>query len=180
MTKLRTACLALAFFLACGSSWAGPQTGPVVENFGPVYDVPAGSFNLDATQDYAVIMDVSGVTGEPGMPNPGIESAARFLNMHARNGIERRRLKLAVVLHGPAAAAALTDEAHTSRFDMPNVNKALLEALGRAGVAVYLCGQSAAHRGFEPGELLPEVDIAVSAMTVHVRLQQEGYRAILF
>ena len=28
--------------------------------------------------------------------------------------------------------------------------------------------------------LLPQVTMAVSAMTVHVRLQQEGYRAILF
>jgi intracellular sulfur oxidation DsrE/DsrF family protein len=52
--------------------------------------------------------------------------------------------------------------------------------LGNAGVGIYLCGQTAAYYDYAPDNLLPQVTMAVSAMTVHVRLQQEGYRAILF
>ena len=48
--------------------------------------------------------------------NRGIESAARFLNMHARNGIAAGDLSLAIVLHGSATRSALNDEAHAERF----------------------------------------------------------------
>jgi intracellular sulfur oxidation DsrE/DsrF family protein len=56
----------------------------------------------------------------------------------------------------------------------------LVPGLLLAGVGIYLCGQTAAYYGYAPDHLLPQITMAVSAMTVHVRLQQEGYRAILF
>jgi len=52
--------------------------------------------------------------------------------------------------------------------------------LESAGVAIYICGQTAGYHGYHSEDLLSEVSMAVSAMTVHVRLQQEGYQAILF
>ena len=112
--------------------------------------------------------------------NRSIESAARFLNLHARNGIPAKNLELAVVLHGSGARAALTPEAHMKYFELPNGSQGLVEALGEAGVAIYICGQTAAYYGYGTDELLPQITLAVSAMSVHVRLQQEGYQAILF
>ena len=159
---------------------AEPARGPVINNFGPVYAVPESSFNLVPQQDYKVIMDVGKGPEDTSALNRGIESAARFLNMNARNGIQPGKVKLAIVLHGSAGRAALTDQSHEKHFVTANPNKSLMEELGRAGVDIYICGQTAAHRGFTPDQLLPEVTLAVSAMTVHVRLQQEGYRAILF
>ena len=159
---------------------ADAERGPVIESYGPVYSVPQGSFNLDPDQDYKVIMDIGKGPEDPSAVDRSIESVARFLNMHARNGISSDKLEFALVLHGSAARAALTDAAYEKRFGTPNSNKPLLEELGQAGVSVYLCGQTAAYRGFEPDQLLPQVTLAVSAMTVHVRLQQEGYRPILF
>jgi len=41
--------------------------------------------------------------------NRSIESAARFLNMHARSGIPPQNLELAIVLHGSGARAAPAD-----------------------------------------------------------------------
>ncbi len=159
---------------------ATPETGPVINNYGPVYAVPEASFNLDPDQTYKVIMDVGNGPEDPSALNRSIESAARFLNMNARNGIDSNKLELAVVLHGSAGRAVLTDEAHMAHFERPNPNRGLLEELKQAGVDIYICGQTAAHRGFAPEQMLPLVILAVSAMTVHVRLQQEGYRAILF
>jgi intracellular sulfur oxidation DsrE/DsrF family protein len=159
---------------------AEPQTGPIVAHHGPVFPVPEGSYNLDPEQQYRIVMDVGQGPDDAAAVNRHIESAARFLNMHARNGIPPDHLELAVVLHGSAARAVLTDAAHSSRFSVPNGSRTLIEELAEAGVPIYLCGQTAAYHGFQPEDLLPQVTMAVSAMTVHVRLQQEGYRAILF
>ena len=172
-------CFLLAF-LSFQSFAADPVTGPVVENYGPVFSVPEGSFNLEPDRQYKVLMDIGKGPDDPSALNRYIESAARFLNMQSRNGIKPENIKLAFVLHGSGTHAALNDEAYSEHFLVPNANKGLIKALDKAGVDVYVCGQSAAYNGYGAEELLPEVKIAVSAMTVHVRLQQEGYQAILF
>ena len=155
-------------------------TGPVIDNYGPVFAVPQGSYNLLPDQQYKVVMDVGKGPEDPATLNRSIESAARFLNMQARNGTAPENLKMAIVLHGSGARAALNEQAHAKHFSVPNGSKGLVEALGKAGVDIYICGQTAAYYGYAPDDLLPQVTMAVSAMTVHVRLQQEGYRAILF
>jgi intracellular sulfur oxidation DsrE/DsrF family protein len=157
-----------------------PVTGPVIDNYGPVFAVPQGSYNLLPDQQYKVVMDVGKGPEDPATLNRSIESAARFLNMQARNGTAPENLKMAIVLHGSGARAALNEQAHAKNFSVPNGSKGLVEALGKAGVDIYICGQTAAYYGYAPDDLLPQVTMAVSAMTVHVRLQQEGYRAILF
>jgi intracellular sulfur oxidation DsrE/DsrF family protein len=157
-----------------------PVTGPVVDNFGPVFAVPEGSYNLLPDQQYKVVMDIGKGPEDPVELNRSIESAARFLNMQARNGTLPENLKMAVVLHGSGARAALNEQAHSKHFSVPNGSKGLVEALGNAGVDIYNCGQTAAYYGYGPDDLLPQITMAVSAMTVHVRLQQEGYQAILF
>ncbi|HCE21170.1 MAG TPA: hypothetical protein DF282_01490, partial [Hyphomonas sp.] len=42
-------------------------------------------------------------------------------------------------------------------------------------VRIILCGQTAAYRDIEKSDLLPGVEIALSAMTAHAKLQQDGY-----
>ena len=126
------------------------------------------------------VMDIAKGPNDPAELNRSIESAARFLNMQARNGIKPENLKIALVLHGSATRSALNDEAFSEHFVVPNASKDLIKALDAANVDIYVCGQSAAYNGYSAGDMLSEVKIAVSAMTVHVRLQQDGYQAILF
>ena len=59
-------------------------------------------------------------------------------------------------------------------------SKDLIEALSAAGVEIYVCGQSAGYYGYRAEYLLSGLNMSVSAMTAHVRLQSEGYQAILF
>jgi intracellular sulfur oxidation DsrE/DsrF family protein len=175
--------LQLGFFMLLISfqaTAAEPVTGPVIEIYGPVYSVPDGSFNLDPTQAYRVVMDIADGPDDPAALNRSIETAARFLNMHARNGIKPENLQLALVLHGSGIHAALNNEVYSEKFLVDNTNKPLITALKKAGVNIYVCGQSAAYNGYTAEQLLPEIEMAVSAMTVHVRLQQDGYQAILF
>ena len=159
---------------------AESKMGPVIESYGPTFEVPEGSFDLVPGRQYKVIMDIGKGPENPAELNRSIESAARFLNLEARNVIVPKDISLAIVLHGTGARAALTDQAHSRLFDVSNGSKGLIEALSKAGVDIYICGQTAAYRGFSAPDLLPQVTMAVSAMTVHVRLQQEGYQAILF
>ena len=156
------------------------QTGPVIKAHGQVYDVPEGAWNLKKDTHYKVSMDVSASGDFSSDLNRRIESAARFLNLHARNGIDPKNIEFAIVVHGSAAKDLLKDTAYEARFDEPNPNTAMLAALHNAGVKIYLCGQTAAHRGFAAQELNPAVSLALSAMTAHVRLQSEGYTLIPF
>lgn len=159
---------------------AESQTGPVIESYGPVYDVPAGSWNLKKGTHYKVSMDVSATADFSGDLNRRLESAARFLNLHARNGIGPENIEFVIVVHGSAGKDLLKDAAYEARFDEANPNTAMLAALHEAGVKIYLCGQTAAHRGFAAEDLNPAVSLALSAMTAHVRLQSEGFTLIPF
>lgn len=180
MFPIRMFGLMTMLFLAGHVNAAEPLTGPVIEAYGPVYQVAEGSFNLRQDTRYKVSMDVSATEDFSGDLNRRLESAARFLNMHARNGIDPKNIEFAIVVHGSAAKDLLKDKAYEARFDEPNPNTAMLAALHGAGVKIYLCGQTAAHRGFVAEELNPAVDLALSAMTAHVRLQSEGFTLIPF
>ena len=157
-----------------------PVMGPIIKNDGPVIAPPPGSYNLDPDTHYKVSIDIGATAEFPGDKNRKLVSVARFLNMHAQNGIPPENIDFAVIVHGQAANDLLNDEAHSKRFNGPNPNAELLTALKAAGVNIYLCSQTAAFRGMAPEEFHPSVTMALSAMTAHVRLQHEGYTLIPF
>ena len=159
---------------------AETMTGPVVPNFGPVLSVPADAWNLDSERHHKVVMDVSARPEGGDSLNRSLESAARFLNLHARNGIEAERIDLVVVIHGTGVYSALNEEAHLAMFNKPNPDQGLVNELIAANVTIYVCGQTAAWRGIEKSARADGVLLAVSAMTAHVRLQEEGYALIPF
>jgi intracellular sulfur oxidation DsrE/DsrF family protein len=165
----------LFLILPLAAAAADASTGPLIEHFGPVYDYPSAGFKLDPEVRYRSVMDVSESPESALDLNRYIESAARFLNMHAAAGVPASNLELAVVLHGSAGKDALSDKAYASRYGAANPNTQLLNALNEAGVKIYLCGQTAGFRAFGVEELNPAVTLATSAMTVLTRLQVEGW-----
>jgi len=148
--------------------------GPVIEDFGPAVEV-AGGFNLVAGEPYRVLFDVARGSRDEHALNRGLESAARLLNMHARAGIDPADLQIEIITHGGTTWDVLSDAAYNKRFGRDNPNIALLEALAGAGVVIRQCGQSAAFNGVGAEELAPQVTMAVSAMTVLIRRQAEGW-----
>ncbi len=173
--------MALVVFWGSVHAVAGPPAkGPVIKNYGPVFESPENAYNLAPDTPYKVRMDVSRTADFPEDRNRMFESAARFLNMHAQQGIDPKNMEFALVVHGSATKDLLTDEAYKSRYEENNPNTRMLEELSNAGVKIYLCAQSAAHKKFGWEEFNPAVTIAVSAMTAHVRLETEGYTVIPF
>ena len=156
------------------------RTGPVIDRYGPVYEVATRGFATPRDREYRVVFEVSTAPEAVDQINPSIESLARFLNMHAQAGVPPANLHLALVLHGGSGKYALTDGAYQARYGVPNPNGGLLRALHEVGVRVILCGQTAAHRGFPVTELAEPIELALSAMTALVMLQADGYQLIAF
>ena len=148
--------------------------GPVFEDFGPVADVEL-DVELPADAAFRHVFDVS-AAAEPGTVSRHLESAARFINMHARAGVPVDRIQVAIVVHGGAGADLLQAEAYAARKDgAENANLPLIAALLEHGVQIYLCSQSAAGMGLAKEDLIPGVQMALSAMTMNALLQQQGY-----
>ncbi len=173
----------LAVGLTCAAAHADktpPVTGPVITGYGPHYPIAAPGFATVTDGHYRVAFDIARSDQDANTVNPRIETAARFLNMHAANGVSPTRMQLALVIHGAAAADVLSDSAYQHRNGIANPNAPLIAQLTAAGVEFIVCGQTAAHRGFSANEFAPGVELALSAMTAMVTLQNDGYALIQF
>ena len=88
-------------------------------------------------------------------------------------------MKIAAVCHGDADKAVLSDAAYVARFKVTaNPNLPLIRALKKAGVEVFVCGQSLHDLGFKAEEVAEEVPVADAAMLVLVNKQADGYAYI--
>ncbi len=169
MIRIFTA--AAAGLLVSASARAGPEAfspGPLVTGYGPNAEVADARIGADT--QLKVAFDLA-AAAERGEINRGLESAARFLNMHARAGVPAENISVAVVVHGGAAMDLVND----ARYGSENANAGLVAALIGAGVSIELCGQTAQFRDITADDLLPGVQMSLSAMTSHALLQQQGY-----
>ncbi len=84
--------------------------------------------------------------------------------------------EFAVVFHGDATLAVLNDDAYSAKFNAKgNPNLDLLHQLHEQGVELFVCGQTLISKEAKPEEVAVFVDTAVSALTVVVNLQADGY-----
>lgn len=150
------------------------KTGPVFDSIGPHAPVE-GVGNLPEGTSFKHAFDVAEAASD-NQPNRNIASAARFINMHAAAGVDPDDINVAIVVHGGASFDLLNAAGwaeHGKAGD--NGSQSMIRKLMDHGVRVILCGQSAAAHGIAPEELIPGVELALSAMTAHALLQQAGY-----
>jgi intracellular sulfur oxidation DsrE/DsrF family protein len=165
----------IAALLAAPLQAGEPSMGPVIEGYGPTYPMENRDRPLKSDFVYRAVFDIARYGDDPERLNPRLVSVARYLNMHARNGVPVENMQLAVVVHGAAVRNILNDEAYRSRFQVDNPNLDLVEKLHAAGVRIYVCGQSLAFGKVAKSELAAPVEVALSAMTMLTVLQSEGY-----
>lgn len=150
--------------------------GPVIKEFGENAPVRMTT-PLNTEMVYKASYDVAG-GAKVGEMNRALNSPARFLNMMVRNGVPEENMKLAVVIHGSATMDVTKDSFYQEKMGGPNANVELIKSLTDNGIRVIVCGQSAAFRGVTNEDLLPGVEMALSAMTIHTDLQNQGYKVI--
>ena len=173
MKRLFSSFFLLTLIAAPALALDGFSTGPVFDDFGPVADVETSEQMPDDAQ-FKIAFDIKDMAGA-GERNRKLESAARFINMHVREGVPRENIEIALVIHGGAVKDVATTAFRARTESGENGNTDMVAALIEEGVDIIVCGQSAAYYGVETQDLLPGVKMALSAMTSHALLQQQGY-----
>ena len=168
--------LALSLLAPALSAQQAAVPGPVIFSAGAVFPISEVDFSTPPDLEYRVAFEVGQASPSPDLLNVAFNSVARFLNMHVRSGVPREHLRAAVVVHGTAGWEILDDQAYRERYGVANPNKDLLVELLDYGVQVILCGQTAASRGIPDQSRIEGVQVALSAMTAFVVLQEQGYR----
>lgn len=156
------------------------KTGPIITDYGSVYKVENIDYKVNTSKDLKAVFDIMNSPEDTKKQNSSIETAARFLNMHAQENVPANKLHAVLVVHNNASKDIITNEAYKKRYGTDNPNEDMIKALMNSGVQVIFCGQSSMARGFPKEELIPGVQLSLSAMTALIQLQDEGYRLIKF
>lgn len=156
------------------------ETGPVIKEFGAVWKVDQPDYKTNTNTPLKVVFDIMNSPEAPDQLNASIETAARFLNMHAQAGVPIENLKVALVVHNKASKDLLTTDNYKKRYGVTNPNEALINALIDQGASVIFCGQSSTSRGIPKSETIEGIQLSLSAMTALIQLQNEGFQLVKF
>jgi len=167
----------VSIFVFCSGNLlaAEPTMGPLVKGYGPTFPMQEGDVPLRDDFVYKVVFEVTEYKGDTTTVNNELVVVSRFLNMHSRHGVPKENLDVAVVVHGETLKSMLVDEAYAKRYGSNNPSLDLIMKLEEAGVRFYICGQSMGFRKFDREELASPAEVGLSAMTMLVYLQSDGY-----
>jgi intracellular sulfur oxidation DsrE/DsrF family protein len=167
---------ALLSLIALAPSVTHAQTPApaLVAGYGKTVTVENAGERPDPTLDYKVVMSVT-KAGEDAAPPPALDKAARLVNLLAQSGVSADHRHIVVVLHGAATSAVLNEAGLKARGKTVNPSAELIAKLTAAGVSVHVCGQALAGAKIAHSEVLPQVQIDVSALTTLSTLQLRGY-----
>ena len=166
--------------LPVGAMAQNKQSGPIIKKYGTVWEIDNPEFKTDVTKTYKAVFDIMDSPEDPSQLNTSIETAARFLNMHAQSGVPLEQLKVALVVHNKASKDLSHSDSYKAKYGVTNPNEGLIKALMNAGADIIFCGQSSLSRGFPKEDLIDGVQISLSAMTALIHLQDDNYRLIKF
>jgi intracellular sulfur oxidation DsrE/DsrF family protein len=156
------------------------KSGPIITDFGHVWEIGSPDYVTDTKKEFKAVFDIMASPEDPNTLNASIETAARFLNMHAQSGVPAEQLKIALVVHNKASKDIITNEAYHDLFGTDNPNYELVKALLDAGGQIIFCGQSSLSRSFPKEDLIDGVQMSLSAMTALIQLQNDDYKLIKF
>lgn len=179
MKKLQFISL-LSFLIVIAVEAQEKKTGPIIQNYGAVWNLNDLDVPTSMDMDLKLMLEVMNSPEDPSKLNPWIETAARFLNMHAQAGVPRENLHVALVVHNQASKDLLQDTIYKERYGTENPNSDMLKELMEAGVDVIFCGQSSSSRNVPAKATINGVKMALSAMTAILQLEQEDYTLIKF
>lgn len=160
------------------AAFAGPDAfhaGTVIPDYGKVANVP-DALPIPEGTVFMIDFDASKPAGA-GVLNRKFESAARFINMQAEAGVKPQDVHIAFVVHGKASWDLADDTTYKAKYetDKANPNAKMIAELQQHGVRFIVCGQTAAYYDLNKSNLLPGVELSLSAMTEHALLQRQGY-----
>jgi intracellular sulfur oxidation DsrE/DsrF family protein len=168
---------ALAFALAtvAAAPLAAQAGEALLREVGGTPAVTDPTFRAPADLTYKMAWHVTEAPAEANGIAAGFRSPANLMRQLETNGVPRRNLKMAVIVHGTATPSLLNNAAYKARTGSDNGSIALLTALHEAGVQIIVCGQALINRNVPRDQLLPFVQVATTATSAHVILATQGY-----
>ena len=155
----------------------GKMTYPVLD-FSPwvgVMKTKSKALKYNKDLEYKVAVDVTDAVRDSTQIIRPFTEVARTYNLNIANGVPKRKMNMAVVIHGGAIQAILNDEAYQEKYGVPNPNIAAIKAMKKEGIEFYVCAQILGFRQVPEENVLKDVKIAVSAKTALITLDQMGY-----
>ena len=149
------------------------SSNPVIAEYGKVVCLPdAAQQPRDGSR---IVVDVTR-GDDPDKLNSALEKVCRFVNIYAGAGRKKSRVDIVVVIHGSATLSVLNSAAYQARYQVSeNPSLKVIKRLRKAGVRMYVCGQSLLSKGATRTDVSKDVQVAVSALTTLVNLQSDGY-----
>jgi intracellular sulfur oxidation DsrE/DsrF family protein len=157
-----------------------PKVNPIVKDFGSVWEIPFATEQPNSKMKYNIVVDITDAAAKPDTINVYLEAVATLMNLHGVGGVPAKNINMIVVLHKMATNSILTNEMYQKRFKTDNPNLAMIAALKEAGVKFYTCGQTLFRARLPKESIIPEVEIATSALTTLTTYQLKGYASINF
>ena len=113
---------------------------------------------------------------EAGKPNGSFRRALSFIRAMEAEGVDAERVKVAIVVHGPAVFDVVTDARYGEKYE-GETNQAyndIAQLIGY-GAEIWVCGVAAEYHGVGNAHLIEGVKMAPSGTVAHAELQRRGF-----
>ncbi len=171
------AALMVAQPAAAGVNWPAKQGGPLADAPGYV-PIPNAAVPRDPTHAYKALFNAETGPKDRTKPLGQLMRVGAQVNGLRLANVPTSNIRFAMIFHGPAVDALLTDKAYRAKSGVNNPNLPLLAELKRAGVHFYVCGQYMAGVDLPRADLIADAEVAESATLVMIRLENDGYALI--
>jgi intracellular sulfur oxidation DsrE/DsrF family protein len=171
-------CLALVV-VTCRLGFSQTPANPIIKDFGTINKIDEVAPN-EANLDYKIVIDLKSSNENYKAVNKGLNNVARLLNLHGVAGVPLAKLHVAVAVHYTATPIILDNAGYQKKYGVDNPNLELIEQLKEAGVKLYVCGQSLVARKYAFEDVNPDVEIALSMLTVVTEKTMQGYQLLVF
>lgn len=140
-----------------------------------VVKTEASALKYNKKLDYKIAIDIIDAISDSSKFMNTLRELGRTYNLNIANGVPQNKLKVAVVIHGGAIHGLLNNEAYQAKFGLPNPNIEIIQKMKNVGIDFYVCAQILAFRRVPEENIIKEVELAVSAKTALITLDQMGY-----
>ena len=156
-----------------------PQPSPPIVPGSPGYvEIPGAAVPRDPHHHYKALFHISKEAPNPAKPHPALHRVARQINGLKAAGVPQSGISFALIVHGKAVDALLTDAAYRAVYKSANPNLQLIAGLRDNGVKIYVCGQYMAKANLPRSNLAKGVEVAEAATLVIIRLSNDGYAVV--
>ncbi len=164
---------------AAHAQWPAPKAPVVPEADGYVV-IPDAAIPPEKDHVYKAVVDASRAATQATDLIPALNATGAELNTLSVAGVPQENARVVVAFRGPAVDALLDDAHYKAKFGVSNPNLKVLSELRKAGVDLFVCGQTLAYEKIDPACLAPEVVVAADAFIVLIKYQNSGYALLSF